>query len=100
MRKKSNYEIISLIVFWVLLVLLEPALYLAFGYLSGWIAKITVGRQAVAALNTTFGTNFTTSNLPWIGAALAWVGSFFKGEGVVRKTFKDDKKKGGCNCLK
>ena len=76
--KISGWSIIIVIAILIIFIFLEPAIWLGLGYLSGWVAKITVGTPCVKALNTAFGTEFTTDMLPWIGAALAWVGSFFK----------------------
>lgn len=76
--KMGGWTIAAVIGLFIVLAFVEPAFWLGIGYVSGWIAKITVGTQCVTALNTAFGTEFTADMLPWIGAALAWVGSFFK----------------------
>ena len=77
-------NILAIIIMLVVFVLIEPMLWLGMGWISGWITKVTIGEPAVSALNTTFGTSFNKNILPYIGAALSWVGSFFK-------TFKTNK---------
>lgn len=59
------------------------------GYLSGWLAKVTIGNSLINSFNILFNTRyFTKDMLPYIGGALAWIGSFFE-KASLKNTKKD-----------
>ena len=80
MSKKdvSGWAIVGVIAFFVVAIIIEPALLFWLGYFSGWLAKLVIGTKLVTAINMIFGTAFTADMLPMIGGALTWIGSFFK----------------------
>jgi len=73
-------QLIPLIITVIVFIFIEPGLYFGLGYLSGWIAKITIGIFLTNGINT-IGIPITKEQLPLISGVLAWIGSFFKGEG-------------------
>lgn len=80
MSRKNGlgWAIIGIIVFLIVMIIIEPALFFWLGYFSGWLAKLIIGTKLVTAINMVFGTAFTADMLPMIGGALGWIGSFFK----------------------
>ena len=74
----SGWAIVGVIAFFVVAIIIEPALLFWLGYFSGWLAKLVIGTKLVTAINMVFGTAFTADMLPMIGGALGWIGSFFK----------------------
>lgn len=58
----------------VILAIISPFLYLAIGWIVGFITKVTVGDWCVTALNTLLRTDYTKEMLPNMGAALGWLG--------------------------
>ena len=70
--------IFGVIAFFIVAIIIEPALLFWLGYFSGWLAKLVIGTKLVTAINMVFGTAFTADMLPMIGGALDWTGSFFK----------------------
>ena len=74
----SGWAIVGIIAFFVVVIIIEPALLFWLGYFSGWLAKLVIGTKLVTAINTVFGTAFTADMLPMIGSALGWIGGFFK----------------------
>ena len=74
----SGWAIVGVIAFFVVVIIIEPALLFWLGYFSGWLAKLVIGTKLVTAINMVFGTAFTADMLPMIGGALGWIGSFFK----------------------
>ena len=74
----SGWAIVGVIAFFVVAIIIEPALLFWLGYFSGWLAKLVIGTKLVTAINMVFGTAFTADMLPIIGGALAWIGCFFK----------------------
>ena len=74
----SGWAIVGVIAFFVVVIIIEPALLFWLGYFSGWLAKLVIGTKLVTAINMVFGTAFTADMLPMIGGALCWIGSFFK----------------------
>lgn len=80
-EKSILSELATLIITIVILIFIEPALYFGLGYFSGWIAKITIGTFLVNGINT-IGIPITKEQLPLISGVIAWIGSFFKGEGI------------------
>lgn len=74
----SGWAIVGVIAFFVVVIIIEPALLFWLGYFSGWLAKLVIGTKLVTAINMAFGTAFTADMLPMIGGALGWIGSFFK----------------------
>jgi len=78
MPKKNFIGVICVaIVAAILVEIIYPALLVGLGYFFGWVTKITIGNTLVNAINTSFGTEITKDILPWLGAALSWIGSFF-----------------------
>ena len=77
-KNVSGWAIVGIITFFVVAIIIEPALLFWLGYFSGWLAKLVIGTKLVTAINMVFGTAFTADMLPMIGGALAWIGSFFK----------------------
>lgn len=75
---KEFFAIIGAIGVIILAVVFWPFITFWLGYFTGWLTKITVGAKVCSALNATLGTSFTPEVLPWVGAALGWIGSFFK----------------------
>ena len=74
----SGWAIVGVIAFFVVVIIIEPALLFWLGYFSGWLAKLVIGTKLVTAINMVFGTAFTADMLPMIGGALGWIGGFFK----------------------
>ena len=74
----SGWAIVGVIAFFVVAIIIEPALLFWLGYFSGWLAKLVIGTKLVTAINMVFGTAFTADMLPMIGGALGWIGGFFK----------------------
>ena len=74
----SGWAIVGVIAFFVVVIIIEPALLFWLGYFSGWLAKLVIGTKLVTAINMVFGTAVTADMLPMIGGALGWIGSFFK----------------------
>ena len=74
----SGWAIVGVIVFFVVMIIIEPALLFWLGYFSGWLAKLVIGTKLVTAINMVFGTAFTADMLPIIGGVLGWIGGFFK----------------------
>ena len=74
----SGWAIVGVIAFFIVVIIIQPALLFWLGYFSGWLAKLVIGTKLVTAINTIFGTAFTADMLPMIGGALGWIGSFFK----------------------
>lgn len=68
----------------VLIVLLVPLFYFM-GWLSGWIAMVTIGDTLVNGLNNVFGSSFTKEMLPQLGGVLSWVGGFFKSFAIEKE---------------
>lgn len=90
MSRKNGlgWAIIGIIVFLIVMIIIEPALFFWLGYFSGWLAKLIIGTKLVTAINMVFGTGFTADMLPMIGGALGWIGSFFKS---IRTTLNNQK---------
>ena len=86
MSKKdvSGWAIVGVIAFFVVVIIIEPALLFWLGYFSGWLAKLVIGTKLVTAINMVFGTAFTADMLPMIGGALGWIGGFFKSVRTVK----------------
>lgn len=75
---KDILLIIGAIVLCILAIFITPAFYFGIGWLSGLVAKITVGKFIIAGLNLLFNTTyFTVDMLPKICGALGFFGSFF-----------------------
>ena len=74
----SGWTIVGIITFFVVAIIIKPALLFWLGYFSGWLAKLVIGTKLVTAINMVFGTAFTADMLPMIGGALGWIGGFFK----------------------
>ena len=74
----SGWTIVGVIAFFIVAIIIEPALLFWLGYFSGWLAKLVIGTKLVTAINMVFGTAFTADMLPMIGGALGWIGGFFK----------------------
>ena len=75
----SGWAIVGVIAFFVVVIIIEPALLFWVAYFCGWIAKITFGTKLAAALNTLFQTTyFTKDMIPTVAGALGWIGGFFK----------------------
>lgn len=74
----SGWAIVGIIAFFVVLIIIQPALFFWLGYFGGWLAKLVIGTKLVTAINMVFGTAFTADMLPMIGGALGWIGGFFK----------------------
>ena len=77
-KNVSGWAIVGIITFFVVAIIIEPALLFWLGYFSGWLAKLVIGTKLVTAINMVFGTAFTANMLPMIGGALGWIGGFFK----------------------
>ena len=77
-KNVSGWAIVGIITFFVVAIIIEPALLFWLGYFSGWLAKLVIGTKLVTAINMVFGTAFTADMLPMIGGALGWIGGFFK----------------------
>ena len=77
-KNVSGWAIVGIITFFVVGIIIEPALLFWLGYFSGWLAKLVIGTKLVTAINMVFGTAFTADMLPMIGGTLCWIGSFFK----------------------
>lgn len=61
------------------LLFISPIIYVGFGFLGGLIVKWVFGGIVTDGLNTLFNTErFAPSIIPYICAALAMVGSYFK----------------------
>ena len=84
----SGWTIIGVIAFFVVVIIIEPALLFWLGYFSGWLAKLVIGTKLVTAINMVFGTAFTADMLPMIGGALGWIGSFFKSISTISNNQK------------
>ena len=80
----SGWAIVGIIAFFVVAIIIEPALLFWLGYFSGWLAKLVIGTKLITAINMVFGTAFTADMLPMIGGALGWVGSFFKSVRIIK----------------
>ena len=80
----SGWAIVGVIAFFVVVIIIEPALLFWLGYFSGWLAKLVIGTKLVTAINMVFGTAFTADMLPMIGGALGWIGGFFKSTTAVK----------------
>ena len=74
----SGWTIVGVIAFFVVAIIIQPALLFWLGYFSGWLAKLVIGTKLVTAINMVFGTAFSADMLPMIGGALGWIGGFFK----------------------
>lgn len=66
-----------LIALLVVAIVVGPLITFWLGYFGGWLAKIIIGAKLCEAL-AYLGLTVTPEMLPWIGAALAWIGGFFK----------------------
>lgn len=66
-----------LIALLVIVIVVGPLITFWLGYFGGWLAKIIIGGKLCEAL-AYLGLTVTPEMLPWIGAALAWIGGFFK----------------------
>lgn len=69
--------IVMMIALIVVLIVIGPLITFWLGYFGGWLAKIIIGGKLCEAL-AYLGLTVTPEMLPWIGAALAWIGGFFK----------------------
>ena len=77
-KNDSGWAAFGIIVFFIVVIIIKPALVFWLGYFSGWLAKLIIGTKLVIAINMVFGTTFTADMLPMIGGALGWIGGFFK----------------------
>ena len=77
-KNVSGWTIVGVIAFFIVGIIIEPALLFWLGYFSGWLAKLVIGTKLVTAINMVFGTAFTADMLPMIGGVLGWIGSFFR----------------------
>ena len=84
----SGWAIVGVIAFFVVAIIIKPALVFWLGYFSGWLAKLVIGTKLVTAINMVFGTAFTADMLPMIGGALGWIGSFFKSISTISNNQK------------
>lgn len=75
-RERENTGCVMAIALLLIAIILGPLLTFWLGYFSGWIAKIIIGETLCEAL-THLKLKVTPDMLPWIGGALAWIGSFF-----------------------
>lgn len=66
-----------LIVLLVVMIVIDPLITFWLGFFGGWLAQIIIGAKLCEAL-AYLGLTVTPEMLPWIGAALAWIGGFFK----------------------
>ena len=87
-KNVSGWAIVGIITFFVVGIIIEPALLFWLGYFSGWLAKLVIGTKLVTAINMVFGTAFTADMLPMIGGALGWIGGFFKSTTAVKESNK------------
>lgn len=86
-KKNSGDEGIGCVMAIAILVvalIIGPLVTFWLGYFSGWLAKIIIGAKLCEALGYV-GLTVTPNMLPWIGAALAWIGSFFKSVSSSKK---------------
>ena len=74
---EETMGIVMIIALIIVLIVIGPLVTFWLGYFGGWLAKITTGAKLCKALGY-LGLTVTPNMLPWIGAALAWIGSFFK----------------------
>ena len=84
----SGWAIVGVIAFFVVAIIIEPALLFWLGYFSGWLAKLVIGTKLVTAINMVFGTAFTADMLPMVAGALGWIGGFFKSTTAVKESNK------------
>ena len=83
-KNVSGWALVGIIAFFVVVIIIEPALLFWLGYFSGWLAKLVIGTKLVTAINMVFGTAFTADMLPMIGGALGWIGGFFKSVRTIK----------------
>ena len=70
---------IATIIISIILIIISPALYYFFGWVTGHILSLLIGDIVVNGLNYLFNTTrFTVDALPMICGTLGVIGSFFK----------------------
>jgi hypothetical protein len=74
---EETMGIVMAIALIVVLIVIGPLVTFWLGYFGGWLAKIVIGAKLCEALGY-LGLTVTPNMLPWISAALAWIGGFFK----------------------
>jgi hypothetical protein len=90
MKKIAGLGFLGVVGLVLLFLLVYSPLVFGLGYLSGWLAKVTIGGPLIHGINAIFGTAFTKDILPIMGGALAWIGSFFKSSSVKASDYKWD----------
>ena len=76
-NKELNKELIEIVVVTILLMFIIPWFSFVIGWVVGWCSKLFIGNYIVNAF-ALFGITITKNDIPLIGGALAWLGSFFK----------------------
>lgn len=83
MDNSDIWEIVGEIIAIILLIIFGSAIVFFLGWVAGWFAKVTIGNILCAGINSLLAgsATITPSQLPIIGGALAWIGTFFKSLG-------------------
>lgn len=79
MKKNDYLGCLGAIVVIVVFIIVEPALYYFFGWITGHLLDFVIGDKVVAGMNYVFETErFTRDMLPTTCGVLGVIGSFFK----------------------
>ena len=79
-------EIIGTIICAIAWIFILPIISFRLHYFGGWITSIVIGEKICYALNLLFNFNyFTPDKLPWIAAALGYIGNFFQNTAIHSK---------------
>ncbi len=84
--KKNNYlGCLGAIVVVIVFIIVEPALYYFFGWVTGHLLNLLIGDKVVYGMNYVFETTrFTRDMLPVTCGTLGVIGSFFKSINSVK----------------
>lgn len=77
--KKSDLGCLGMIIVAIIFIIVEPALYYFFGWITGHLLNWLIGDKIVNGMNYVFETTrFTREMLPVTCGTIGVIGSFFK----------------------
>lgn len=79
---------LGIILLLVLAIFLNPMLSFFFGWLAGWVIRLTIGHLFIAGL-AVLGLDITLAQIPLMCGALGVIASFFKSTPIGNKDKKD-----------